>query len=130
MSKYRIRIEGKTYEMEIELVPEDSMIVTPIKEEFKRFRDAVKDTTIRIIDPSAQKTTINDTGTVTSPMPGTVISINKSEGDIVKAGEVVLVLEAMKMENEIFAPKDGRIIKMSCDVGTVVAGGNVLFEIG
>ncbi len=130
MSKYRITIEGKVYEMEIELLPEDSMVPAPKKEAFKEFRGADKDTTVRIIDPSAQKTTINETGAVTSPMPGTVIRILKSEGETVKNGEVVLVLEAMKMENEIYAPKDGRILKMECSPGSTVAGGETLFEIG
>lgn len=130
MSKYRITIDGKTYEMEIELVPEDSMVNTPRKEEFKEFRGAARDTTIRVIEPSAQKTTVNHTGTVTSPMPGTIIRINKAEGEAVKTGEVVLVLEAMKMENEIYAPKDGQIVKIACAAGTTVAAGETLFEIG
>lgn len=130
MSKYRITIEGKTYEMEIELVPEDCVLNIPKEEKFKEFRSAVKDTTIRVIDPSAQKTTINHTGTVTSPMPGNITKILKAEGEYVKAGEVILVLEAMKMENEIYAPIDGQIINLLCNVGTTVTGGEILFEIG
>ena len=64
-----------------------------------------------------------------APMPGTVIRIEKSEGELVKAGDLVLILEAMKMENEILAPKDGTITKMNCEVGGTVAGGEVLFEV-
>ena len=72
---------------------------------------------------------MNNTGAVTAPMPGTVIKIEKSEGSAVKAGELVLVLEAMKMENEILAPVDGTITKMNCTVGGTVAGGEVMFEV-
>ena len=62
-------------------------------------------------------------------MPGTVIRIEKEAGAEVKEGDLVLILEAMKMENEIFAPKDGTITQMYCKAGSTVAGGEVLFEI-
>ena len=128
MSKYRITLEGKTYEMEIELVPEETSHQT-MKNTYKEYKSGAKDPTVRIIDPSAQKVTTSHPGTVTSPMPGTVMKLNKAEGDEVRAGEIVLILEAMKMENEISAPVSGKIVKMNCSAGVTVAGGEVLFEI-
>ncbi len=129
MSKYRITLEGKTYEMEIELVSEEGAPQPVVKKAYKEFRSEPKDPTVNVIDPSARKQTVNDTGTVAAPMPGTVLKIVKAAGEAVKAGELVLVLEAMKMENEILAPADGVIAKMLCEVGGTVAGGDVLFEV-
>lgn len=129
MSKYRITLEGKTYEMEIELVPEEVAPQTVVKKEYREFRTMNKDPNVFLIDPSAQKQTVNNTGVVCAPMPGTIISIQKEAGAEVKEGELVLILEAMKMENEITAPIDGRIVRANCHVGDTVAGGEVLFEV-
>jgi biotin carboxyl carrier protein len=129
MSKYRITLEGKTYEMEIELVAENGVQQPMAKKEYREFKGAPKDTNVNVVNPSLQKQTVNNTGAVTAPMPGTVIKIDKGEGTAVKAGELVLVLEAMKMENEILAPVDGTITKMNCTVGGTVAGGEVMFEV-
>ena len=128
MSKYRITLEGRTYEMEIELVPEESEKL-PAPKTYKEYRSGASDPTVRVMDPSAQRVTTSHTGTVKAPMPGTVIVLNKAEGDEVKAGDVVLVLEAMKMENEITAPVDGKIGSLFCEAGKTVAGGEELFEI-
>jgi biotin carboxyl carrier protein len=67
-------------------------------------------------------------GAVTSPMPGTVLKINVAAGQAVKAGDTLLILEAMKMENEIPAPADGVISKVSVTVGASVNTGDVLIE--
>ena len=130
MSKYRITLEGKTYEMEIELVPEEAAAAGVPKSQYREYRSGgTVDPTVRLMDPSAQHTTVSHTGTVTAPMPGTVVSVKLHEGDAVKAGDVVLVLEAMKMENEITAPLDGTISHLACAEGSTVAGGEVLFEV-
>lgn len=129
MSKYRITLEGKTYEMEIDLVAENAASQPAAKRDYKEFKNASRDTNVNLLDPSVQKKTVNNTGAVAAPMPGTVIRIEKKEGETVKAGELVLILEAMKMENEITAPADGTIAKMNCAVGGTVAGGEVLFEV-
>lgn len=129
MSKYRITLEGKTYEMEVDLVAENAAPQVVAKKEYKEFNNASRDANVNVLDPSKQKQVVNNTGAVTAPMPGTVIRIDKTEGTEVKAGEVVLILEAMKMENEIVAPADGTITKMNCEVGGTVAGGEVLFEV-
>ena len=129
MSKYRISLEGKTYEMEIELVAENGVQQPTVKKEYKEFKSAPKDANVNVVNPSAQKQTVNNTGAVTAPMPGTVIKIEKGEGQDVKAGDLVLVLEAMKMENEILAPVSGKISVMNCTEGGTVAGGDLLFEI-
>lgn len=64
--------------------------------------------------------------TVTSPMPGKIIDVKVNVGDVVKRGDVVLILEAMKMENEIVAPEDGTIATVDVAAGASVEAGTVL----
>jgi biotin carboxyl carrier protein len=59
-------------------------------------------------------------------MPGTILSINVKPGDSVKAGDVLLILEAMKMENEIMAPADGVVAAVNVSVGASVNTGDLL----
>ena len=63
---------------------------------------------------------------VTAPMPGKVVAVKASVGQAVKKGEVVLVLEAMKMENDIVAPEDGTIASINVANGDAVESGAVL----
>ena len=62
-------------------------------------------------------------------MPGTIVSVNVAAGDTVKKGDVLLVLEAMKMENDICAPADGKVVAVSVDKGQSVATDEVLVTI-
>ena len=64
-----------------------------------------------------------------SPLPGVVVAVKKNVGDKVKAGEVVMLIEAMKMENEITATKDGTLVAILAPKGTQVQVGTGLFEI-
>ena len=66
---------------------------------------------------------------VTAPMPGTVLSIKVNVGDMVKAGQVVAVLEAMKMENDIPAPRDGKVAQILAPKGTTVDTGAPLLTL-
>lgn len=67
---------------------------------------------------------------VTAPMPGNILDIKVSEGAAVKAGDVVIILEAMKMENEIVAPQDGTITQIVAVKGSAVDTGAALFVVG
>ncbi len=60
---------------------------------------------------------------VSAPMPGKILAVKAKEGDSVKAGDVLLVLEAMKMENDIVAPQDGVVASISVKVGDSVESG-------
>ena len=68
-------------------------------------------------------------GTVLSPLPGNINEIRFSAGQTVKAGDVVIILEAMKMENEIVAPKAGTLSKIHVQKGAVVNPGDPLFDV-
>ena len=64
--------------------------------------------------------------TIVSPMPGKILGVKAKAGDKVTRGQVVLVLEAMKMENEIVAPQDGTIVSIDTSEGAAVEAGAVL----
>ena len=63
---------------------------------------------------------------MTAPMPGTVLDVKVSVGQAVQAGETVVVLEAMKMENEIVAPQDGTVASINVHKGDTVNSGDTL----
>jgi biotin carboxyl carrier protein len=68
-------------------------------------------------------------GKVESPMPGNIIAVNVKVGDVVEADQAVVVIESMKMQNEITAPVAGVVEKVNCSVGEQVNFGKVLVEI-
>ena len=67
---------------------------------------------------------------VNAPMPGNILKVNVKAGDKVKSGTVLVVLEAMKMENEIMAPKDGTVTQVLVSKGSTVDTGAPLVVIG
>ena len=125
MSKYRITVEGKTYEMDVELIGANGAVVAPVAKAAAPVVTAPKAAPA----PVAAKPAEVGSGSVVAPMPGTILKVLKASGDAVKAGEVVLILEAMKMENEITAPVDGTIGSLNLTEGSTVAGGDLLFEV-
>lgn len=123
MSKYRITVDGKTYEMDVELIGANGAAVQPVA------KAAAPVVSAPAAPAPAAKPAAASTGAVIAPMPGTILKVLKASGDAVKAGDVVLILEAMKMENEITAPSDGVIGSLSLTKGSTVAGGDLLFEV-
>ena len=112
---YHITLNGKVYEVQIE-------DVTELKSENK-VSEPVKLT-------SAPTITKNISGeSITAPMPGTILNICVKEGEKVKKGQVLAVLEAMKMENEIVAPVDGEITSITVGKGQNVNLGDSLLKI-
>ena len=116
MKKYNITVNGNMYEVEVEEVGGLSA-VTPVQAPAPA--------------PAAAPAAAPSSGSVSveSPMPGTIISVLKKAGDAVADGEVVLILEAMKMENEIVSPKAGTIDVIAVAKGTPVNAGDLLYSI-
>jgi biotin carboxyl carrier protein len=67
--------------------------------------------------------------TIKAPMPGTIMSIKVVEGQNVKKGEILFILEAMKMENEIMAPRDAVVVKLMVSSGTAVKVGDGIISL-
>ncbi len=118
MSKYKITINGKEYEMDVELMDGSAPSVkAPVQAK-------------PVSAPAAPKAApVAAAGATVSPMPGTILKVNVKEGDTVKAGDSVVILEAMKMENDITAPKDGVVKKLFVNEKQTVAKGEALFEV-
>lgn len=129
MSKYRITLDGKTYEMDVEHLGANGAVIAPAKVAAPVAAPAAVAPKAAPAPAAAKPAANAGSGSVVAPMPGTILKVLKKDGDAVKAGDVVLVLEAMKMENEITAPVDGAIASLSLAEGSTVGGGDLLFEV-
>lgn len=112
MKKYIVTVNGKKYEVEVE---EAGVIQTPTQktQEVKVENDVVKESAV------ASKP-VSGNNTVKAPMPGTILDIRVSKGQSIKKGDVLFILEAMKMENEIMAGEDGVIADIVVNRGASV----------
>ncbi|MBR3123864.1 MAG: biotin/lipoyl-binding protein [Mogibacterium sp.] len=132
MSRYRIKMNGKVYEMEIELIEEDNEKV--LKKAPENEHKSVSNTNNGIFrEKPAEKqdnyVMTSNSNTVTSPMPGIVLQICVKTGQEVSDGDVILVLETMKMENEICASKNGTIKAIHVKEGQSISVDAPLFEL-
>ena len=123
--KYVVTLNGKNYEVEVE---ETDAVITAVT-------DAAPAAPVAAAAPAAPAAAPTpaaaaDGQKVLSPMPGTILSVNVSVGSAVKAGEVILILEAMKMENEIVAPCDGTVKQLAVQKGSTVATDALLAVVG
>lgn len=130
MKTYQVRVNGKMYTVEIEAVQEETSPAPAYRESVPEASPAVPAV------PAAQAEQADaapvgeaDARNITSPMPGTVVQIAVQAGDAVRAGALLLVLEAMKMENEIMAPRDGVISQVAVSVGDSVNAGDLLIRL-
>ncbi len=78
--------------------------------------------------PTTAKAPASSSSSLTANIAGTVVKVLVEDGQEVKAGDTLLILEAMKMETEVTAPKDGTIARVAVEVGDAVGSGQVLVE--
>ena len=130
--KYKVTLNGRTYEVEVEagkaMLLDEYEAIAPAAPAAPA---AAPVAAAPAAAPAAAAPAVTGAGeAVTAPMPGTILKINVKVGDAVKAGTVLCVLEAMKMENEIMAPKAGTVTQVLATKGGSVDTGAPLVVIG
>ena len=113
MKAYRVNVNGNVYEITLEVI-DKADIKAP----------AQAPVAAAPVAPAAPASAGSQT--VTAPMPGTILKVNVTNGQKVKKGDVLVVLEAMKMENEIMAPADCTVASVNVSVGASVEAGTVV----
>ena len=128
--KYKVTLSGRTYEVEVK----DGQAI--LVDEYEATAAAVVAAPVAAPAAAAAPAApaaaaITGAGeAVNAPMPGTILKVNVQNGQAVKAGDVLVVLEAMKMENEILAPKAGTVTQVAVQKGSNVDTGAPLVVIG
>lgn len=115
MRKFNVNVNGKIYVVEIEETGAAAPVVAPAAAQAAPATPA----------PAQAAPVASGSEDVTSPMPGTILDVKVSAGATVKAGDIICILEAMKMENEIVAPRDGKVVSVVAK-GTTVNTGDIL----
>ena len=130
--KYKVTLNGRTYEVEVEagkaMLLDEYEAIAPAAPAAAPVAAAAAPAAPAAAPAAPAVTGAGDAAT--APMPGTILKVNVQNGQAVKAGTVLVVLEAMKMENEIMAPKDGTVTQVVVSKGASVDTGAPLVIIG
>ena len=128
--KYKVTLNGKTYEVEVEVgkvvLLDEYEACAPAPAAAPAATAAPAAPAAPAAAPAPAPVALSDGEPVNAPMPGNILRIDVKEGDKVKAGQTLLILEAMKMENEIAAHKDGTVVQIATSKGAVVETGTPL----
>lgn len=131
MKRYNVTVNGNTYQVEVEEVKgEFTQPVAPVATPAPAAVAPQQPVAAPTEAPKPVAKPNNATGEkIECPMPGTIVKVNVTEGATVKKGDVLVVLEAMKMENEIMSPVDGTIAQVNVAKGVAVNSGDLLVVI-
>ena len=125
MKRFLIKINGKTYDAEVEVIGASAAAPAVAPAPAAAPKAGAPAPAAPAAAPKA-----GGPANVTSPLPGTVLRLVKNAGDTVAAGEVVMIVESMKMENEVVAPEAGRIASIAVAAGSAINTGDLLFTLG
>ncbi len=126
MKKLRITVEGKTYEVVVETVDDPS---TRAPKAAAAPRAAAAAAPAAAPAPAASTASSGSAASVRSQLAGRIVSVDVAEGAEVKAGQQLLVLEAMKMNTPVVAPTDGKVSKLHVAAGDTVEEGQALVDV-
>lgn len=124
MRKFMITVNGATYEVDVEEVG-GAQTAAPV-----RAAAPVAAAPVKAAAPAAAPTATVAGESVKAPMPGNILDVKVKVGDTVKQGDALVVLEAMKMENDIPAPHDGKVVQVCVQKGATVNAGDALVVLG
>lgn len=129
MKSYRITVNGNTYDVQVEELNGAAPAVAPVA--FTPATPAPTATAAPVAAAPAAAPASSNAGSVkvNAPMPGNILDIKVNVGDKVTSNQVVLVLEAMKMENEIVTPSAGTVASIEVTKGQAVNSGDVLITV-
>ena len=119
MKNYEITVNGKVYQVSVKEVDTETRSQQPVQ----------PTAPVQSTPKQNQNTTQTDGHTISAPMPGTILRLQVTEGQTVSQGEVLCILEAMKMENEIVAPNNGVVSSIQIRANQVVESGDSLMVI-
>ena len=112
MKTYKVKVNGKVYEVELEEVSESSEKIETVKQEV------------------ASAPVSEGANVVKAPIAGKVLDVKVNVGDVVKKGQTVAIIEAMKLENEIQSGFDGKVVEIKAAKGSQVKNGDALIVLG
>lgn len=115
MKKYRVNVNGTQYDVTLEVLEGEAAAASAAPKAAPA--------------PAAAPKAAADATAINAPMPGTILAVNVKPGQTVKAGDVLIILEAMKMENEILAPNDGTVASVNVVKGQSVQSGSQMLTL-
>ena len=130
MRTFNITVNGNTYVVDVEEVGAAAPVARPAAPVAAAPVAAPAAAPAPAAKPAAPAAPVAGGEAVKAPMPGTILDVKVKVGDTVEPGTVVCVLEAMKMENEIPAPKAGKVLQVVTSKGATVNAGDALVVIG
>ncbi len=124
MKRFNVTVNGKAYDVAVEEIAGGAAVPAPVQVPVQAAAPAPVPAAVAPAPAAAGSTRVE------SPMPGTILDIKVTAGQAVEANQVLVILEAMKMENEIAAPNDGTVKSIAVGKGASVNAGDVLVVVG
>lgn len=130
MKKFLIKVNGNQYEVEVEEIRDQPAEANAVYKTGVYTHNLASGQATPVSKPTVVNENFsNRSSIITAPMPGIIFKVNVNAGDQIKKGQVLLILETMKMENEIVAPNDGAIASVNVSEGALVNVGDVLLSL-